>query len=301
MTTSRKLLAVFFILLGVVAPPAFAAQEAMVTVEQAAIRERPSLDAKIIESKPTGAKIRVSSFGKDGWYKVKTSIGQFGWIWQADLTLLSFSDDIKASNLEMPEHTHERRVGAHLPWFFFRLGFGTAPLVAQIGDTKGHLHLSTMGFAELAVTLWRPDLRGALRVFSFSNAFGVAFSDNETDVLPGATGLMFGLENDLSKDENHDFVVGLYAGINTVTNVQVVQAIGAPGAVPTQVTSTISVQGYPVLINCVYKYYIRRWISMVGEFGLLYDYIPQTDILNFGSSHVSQFGPVLSFGLQIGL
>ena len=98
--TAIKLL---FALLCAFSCPAFAAQDAVVTVEQAAIRERPSLDAKIIESKPVGARIRVSDFGKDGWYKTKASMGQFGWIWQADLTLSSFSDDIKASNLEMPD------------------------------------------------------------------------------------------------------------------------------------------------------------------------------------------------------
>ncbi|MBI3555467.1 MAG: SH3 domain-containing protein [Deltaproteobacteria bacterium] len=301
MSIARKLMLVFVLLLSLSAIPAIAAQEAVVTVEQAAIRERPSLDAKIIESKPVGAKLRVSSFGKDGWYKTKTSIGQFGWIWQGDLTLTNFSDDIKASNLEMPERTHERRSGVHLPWLFFRFSLGLSSLVAQIGDTKGHLHLSPLGFLEISARAWRPDLRAAVRAFSFSNGYGVAFGDNDTDVLPGATGVMIGLENDISESETHDFSVGLYAGINTITNVQIVQSVGPVGAPSTTTTRTVNLQGYPVLLNCVYKYYFQRWLSLVGEIGFLYDYIPQSDIPNFGSSHVSQFGPSLTMGLQLGI
>ena len=327
MTTSRKLLFGVAAFLTVVAAPVFAAQDAMITVEQAAIRERPSLDAKIIESKPVGAKIRVSSFGKDGWYKVKTSIGQFGWIWQADLTLLNFESDIKASNLEMPERDHDHRSGAHLPWFFFRLGSVTTPLVGQIGDTKGHLHFASGANIEFAVRIKWPAIywwlpltwpflpfkllipddgtnRFALRTTILRNVFGVAFSDNDTDVLPGVTEVMVGFQHDLSIGESSGVEVGLYAGYlgMGVANLQIVQAVRDPntGGV-TQLTGNGTAPGYGALLNVAYRHTLARWFSVVGEAGFFYYYVPQFDIPNFGSSHVSQFGPALSLGLQLSL
>src|SRR5438105_789423 len=108
----RKLLlpyALTVLFLLCLVPPAFAAQDAMVTVEQASIHEKPTKDSAILETKKAGAKLRVSSYSKDGWYKTRAASGQYGWIWQASLTILTMTEDIKTANLELKERPREDR------------------------------------------------------------------------------------------------------------------------------------------------------------------------------------------------
>ena len=182
----------------------------------------------------------------------------------------------------------------------------------MIGEDKGHLHIVAGGFVELTFnSFWSDDTRFGLRVLTYGNLFGVAFSDNTSDISPGITGLMFGIEHDLEKTENHDLAVALYAGFNAVSNTTIVQSVGLPGATPTQISTTppnttpgtsllLPYNGYPILLNISYKYYVTRWFSLVGEAGFFWDYINQVDIPNYGNQHINQYGPMFSAGVEFG-
>lgn len=70
------------ILLAVVLPSAaLAAQSAVVTVNEASVREMPSADAAVLETLFSGTQIRISNQMKEGWYQTRRSNGSgLGWI-----------------------------------------------------------------------------------------------------------------------------------------------------------------------------------------------------------------------------
>lgn len=284
--------AVLAVLVLLSAAAAHAAQYATVIVDQAAIRESPSFEARIIETKAASKKIRVSSFAKDGWYKIKSDAGAYGWIWQKDITLAALESDVKAANLDLPERSHERRGSRQLPWFFFRLSGGVSPLVGIVEANSGHLHLTLGGAIDAGVKL-SDDLRFMVRLQSLSNGSTLGGSTNEADVLPGLTAAMVGLEQDISAAETHDWSVSLNAGVNLSTNVGIQYADGT--------IFTVSGTGYAFLAAVNYKYYFKNWISMVFEGGFFWDYILQTEIPEYASSHVNIYGPLLQVGLQLSL
>jgi hypothetical protein len=125
----------------------WAAQEAIVSAEEAAIRERPTTDAKVIESLPSGATLKVSSRQKDGWYKARASTGQIGWVSQDDITLKQYSTELKQGNVVLkPQLAHERREYPQDPVTFdllFKVYFGINSTTALLnGPPVGGLNFS---------------------------------------------------------------------------------------------------------------------------------------------------------------
>lgn len=270
-----------------------ASQDAMVSVEQAAVRERPSTDSKIIESKPTGEKIRVSSFSKDGWYKIKSNIGQYGWIWQNDITLLNMSSDVKAANLEMTDKEHDRRELLHERWLFLRLGGSALSLIDQVGDTSGHLHLAAGGYGEVAVRITE-GMRGAVRLMAFGDLMSVtSMGSTNFDVFPGGVFAMLGAETEFSTSTTHDLAMSLYAGPSLANSVSVTRSDGKPPA-----NFAVTGTAWAFLANFTYRYIYTNLIRFVGDVGFMYVYTPRLPIPNFGVPHVSEYGPSLSLGVE---
>ncbi|MBI3543826.1 MAG: SH3 domain-containing protein [Deltaproteobacteria bacterium] len=290
--TFRAVLALTVFVACAAAPSARAAQDAIITVEQAAIREYPALDAKILEARPVGVKLRVSSYSKDGWYKTKANIGQYGWIWQGDLSLLTFNADVKAADLDLPERTHDRRAMIHTPWLFFRLVGGVLPVVGMVGETSGHLHVALDGAAELSIR-FTDSQRFAVRLMSWSSVFAPGLTNDADDVIPSGTSALIGFEHDFSTTDTQDFTVALFGGETLSHSVGI--TLGG------NTVKTVSETGYTFLFNLAYKRHLLRWLAVVGEAGFFYTYTPQLPIQSFGSSHVSEYGPRFNIGLQFGL
>jgi hypothetical protein len=299
---------------------AHAAQDAVVTTEQAAIRERPTLDAKIIESRAAGTKLRVSDYNKDGWYKTKATTGQFGWVWQADISVLAFHDDVRAADLEMPERLHERRMGRSEPWLFFRgggsmLGVISADVSNRLGQGLGHLYLAPGGFGEIAVRV-EDRLRIAVRMFEYSSNGTVTLGNSSGiparnySVAMSSTPFLLGLDADVSRSEVFDVSAGFYAGLGLSNKITVTETdFDAPNSF------TITQTHWAILVNFTAKYWFNRWFCAVGEVGGYYSALSHVqvpnafngdgpfrdDAGNLSILNVNHLGPLLGLGLQIAL
>jgi hypothetical protein len=297
-----------------------AAQDAVVTTEQAAIRERPTLDAKIIESRAAGTKLRVSEFNKDGWYKTKATTGQFGWVWQADISILAYRDDVRASDLDMPERLRDRRLNRSEPWLFLRgvgsaFGIISSDISNRLGLGFGHLYLAKGGFAEIAVRL-EERLRLALRVGDYSLSGSVAVTPTDGTparsytVAMSGTPVLVGIDADVARGDVFDISAGFYAGMGfnnklTVTETDFV----APNSF------SVTQNHWALLLNFSAKYWIARWCAIVGEFGGYYSALSHVQVPNAFNGdapfrddsgnlsilNVNHVGPILSLGVQFAL
>jgi hypothetical protein len=299
---------------------AHAAQDAVVTTEQAAIRERPTLDAKIIESRAAGTKLRVSDYNKDGWYKTKATTGQFGWVWQADISVLAFHEDVRAADLEMPERLHERRMGRSEPWLFLRGGGSLFGIISgdvsnRLGQGLGHMYFAPGGFGEIAVRL-EDRLRVALRIGEYSSSGSVVLGNssgipNRTyNVAMSGTPFLLGLDADVARGEVFDVSAGFYAGLGLTNKITITEPdFDAPNSF------TVSQTHWSILVNFTAKYWFSRWFALVGELGAYYSALSHVQVPNafngdgpfrdeFGNLsilNVNHVGPIAGFGLQIAL
>lgn len=96
-----------------------AAQNALIINSDATIRSAPFAEADPIETRKSGETIRISSFQKDGWFKVRATNGQFGWIWQADIAVDSETPEIRSASIDLLGKS-KYKVSRDQPWLYFR-------------------------------------------------------------------------------------------------------------------------------------------------------------------------------------
>ncbi len=66
---------------GFISSQAYAAQDTTIIIDNAPIRSDPSTSAKSIDYLPIGSEMRISSYPlPGGWYKVRATTGEYGWI-----------------------------------------------------------------------------------------------------------------------------------------------------------------------------------------------------------------------------
>lgn len=279
MTRQVLLFITTFILVALSPLAALAAQDAMVTVEQAAIRERPELDAAIIESRNAGTKIRVSQYNKEGWFKTRSSNGQYGWIWQADITVLSMTSDVKAANLEMIDKNHERRHTRSAPWFFARAGGGLlAAMSPNLGKSfrasRTQLYPGFGGFGEIAVRV-QDKFKLAARLLTYSAQSTVDSKQNDgtilgVDVTHTGTAGLFGVEATINDSDTFDLTSSLYIGMAQSSTTS-----GAP-IPPTVDTKTVDGSALAGMLAFGGKYWLTRHFAILGDLDFYLTHIPRT-------------------------
>lgn len=292
--------------------PAKAAQDAVVTKEQAVIREHPWADSAILETRSAGSKVRVSSGTKNGWFKIRLNETKFGWIWQGDLAVLAHAGEVQAAGLEIKDKTHEPRPKSSGPWLFIRAGgflFGLidSDLSRRLGLAGGAIYLTPGGFAELAFKL-EDRLRLAVRGLTYRSTSNISFGGQPYNVTHSASMAMVGLDTDVSQGESIDVSVGLYAGLTFPTSVTVVDPIqSAPNSF------YVTKNTYAIMLNFSVKHPFTKSLSGVVELGALYTGIPNGNVKdpfngdgpfldvngNPSSIRIAHVGPVLGAGLQL--
>jgi hypothetical protein len=91
-----------FVALAILAvvPAARAAQDAVVVVEEAEVRESPDADSQSLETVKKGMKLRISESAKDGWYQSRLpGRSGMGWIRAQDVLPDRLRDDLKSSGV----------------------------------------------------------------------------------------------------------------------------------------------------------------------------------------------------------
>jgi hypothetical protein len=295
-------------------PHAFAAQDAVVTVDQAPIREQPTMDAKIIETKTAGSTLRISSSSKDGWYKVRTANGQFGWMWQADLALKALSEHVSAASLELRDRTHERR---ELPDFdhpFYVKFAGLYTVFTSVSVSENLGLESTKAYGATGFILeagfgLSERLLLALRYMTYSGSTDFTIQNTAYGLTLSSAPLLLGLNYDFFKTDTVTAAMGVYGGWsfgNTLT--LVAPTFGVPN------TTEVSSSGPAAYVNFDVKYWLFKQLAFVGELGIYYTHSPSKQIsTTFNGDSVfrdpqtnsptafstSMFGPVFALGVQL--
>lgn len=298
--------------LGGAVTAAQAAQDATVIVEQAAIRERPTLDALVMESPEAGTVLRISNTSKDGWFKTRTSTGRIGWVWQADIRLEKYGEHFQGGNLSPEDRTRSTRHEAKGESFYVKLGGLMFVMWApQFGENLGldekSIFLNSGFFGELSYRL-NDDLCISLRHMQYSNEYSIVHGGLEYETAQSGKSLLLGLEKDLSVGAIFSSTVGLYLGaaINTVK----VTTVSAPPP-----NSFIIESPYPAaFFNWSTRYSLSKLFSIIGQAGIYLTQIPSTRIPNSFNGdepfragermqrvRIGHVGPMISLGLQLSL
>lgn len=297
----------------------FAAQDAVVTVEQAAVRETPTMDAESIQNLNAGTKVRVSQYNKDGWYKIKSKSGKYGWIWQADITILAYTTDVETANLEMQKKSHDRRSRAEGPWLFVRTGgsvylLTSADVSHRLRNASSTLYPGLGGFLEVATRIGE-NYRLALRLGTYSASSSLSHKNVTTGLTTSytithkGTPVLFGLDTDILQTEIFQLAGGIYAGFGMSNTTTIQSDQPAPNS------TELSQNYFAAMLNFAAKYWFAHRFAIVGEFGVYYSRIPKSDVKppfngdapfrqadgNLGSLIVNHLGPVIGLGIQFSL
>ncbi len=81
--------------------PAFASQEAWVSIQNAPVVREPVDESEVMSMRFAGQHVRVSSASKNGWYKIRNEDGTYGWIHHKHLTIGNDSQALQASGFDM--------------------------------------------------------------------------------------------------------------------------------------------------------------------------------------------------------
>jgi hypothetical protein len=289
---------------------AVAAQDAVTIIEQAKIQQSPSPAAETLETRPIHTKLRISSFNKDGWYKVRTTSGQFGWIYQSDIRLLNMSDDLSAAALEVKSVPHDRRGDIQPPRFYARAGgsiytFFNTDLNEKLGLRKVGMFPALGYFADFAIRL-EDRLKLAARFQAYAHNTRKTFGADSILIEQDQMAALLGLRARVTSMENFDIEMGLYGGVPLKTKIRLTATdYVAPNF--TQTTSGI----YTVLINASGVYRLSRYFSVTAELGLLAskfrNYRPRTflgdsvlrnDLGQMKELDMTHAGPLFNVGLQ---
>lgn len=303
-------LSIFLFLLPIT--EARAAQDAIVIVDQAAVRERPEFDAAVIESIEQGESVKVSSKNKDGWYKTRAKTGQYGWIWQADLSYPEFMHESEAANSKTRQQPHIDRGVRPYPLFSLRLGghaLGLAPtsLSRKLGLGSYHVYFAGEGFIEAGYRT-SDRLRLVARFMGYSHESGILYQGVRYDVNMSGYPLLFGGDLDITHGERVDVSAAVYAGVSLSNRLEVV----APAFQPPN-SFALEAVAPAVMLNFTSKYFITRFLSGVFETGLYYSYIPKQrvpgpfnadgpfrdDVNTMTELRVSQLALFFGLGIQL--
>lgn len=291
-----------------------AAQDAKIASDQGAIRERPELDAKIIESAPLGTKLRVSSKSKDGWFKTKSSMGYYGWIWQGDLLLESSAVALRAADLSMRPNTHEARFSRDEPRYFLRvggvfLGMFAPQFSARLERGGETLYLGHGFFIEAAYAL-KPRLRVSLRYHSYSNESDITGLGVPYQILHQGRAVLAGLEAEVVRSANSEVYGHVRVGF-TPGNSVTVSVPAAPAPAPNSFAYTGGL--WPALmVDASWRYLFTSWLSIWLDLGAYYSEIPTFRVPNgfngddafrvstteLTEVRISHAGPMASLGLM---
>lgn len=290
-----------------------AAQNAMITVEKAEIRESRSLDAPTIETKSAGAKIRISSRSKDGWYKIRATNGQFGWIWQADLAVLGDAADTRNLGLDSRGARSERQPYSQ-PRFYLMGGAAEftifpADLNDRMNQKTGNYYMGLDYFGQISLRM-DERLRFAFRVMNYDFSSAVVANNKNYTVEFSSTPLLIGFENSLFQGDHFEVMAGLFGGIGYNNKLVIVST---DDAVPNSVTFESS--DLALLFTVDLKYWLSRHIGIVLEGGVYFSQMTSVSVSTpfngsttfvdpqsggYASFNVNHFGPVVGAALELG-
>lgn len=261
---------------------AHAAQDAVVAAEQAAVRERPSRDAVVMESLSQGTKVRVSSKAKNGWFKTRSSVGLHGWIWQGHLSFPQKAEEENSTEVlnhyrHVP-HAQERGVRPYLP-FSLRggglvLGMFSSAVSSKLGLGKGRPYFASGGFIEAGYRV-KEDLRLTGRFMGYTHTSGVLFHGVRYDVSHTGYPLLAGIEATVLSTERFDITGALYAGFSLSNKLEVsAPAFSQPNAFVIESVAPAA------MLNFGAKYLLSRRWAAVFELAAYYSYIPKQRVPN---------------------
>lgn len=292
---------------------AIAAQNAIVTNDVAFVHELPDSESEHIDKFYKGNSIRISSSPRDGWFKVRTRSGNFGWVWNGDVAPEHYGKDTDA-HLEEQSNVRGVRAYSEAPSFYLRAGALVLPLYAsalskRLGLGEGYVYFSPGGFFELGTGL-NKDIRLGVRTLFYSHQSTVKYFSVRYDIDLNGVSTMLGGSAIIIEGESYSIGAGLYAGI-AINNSLAVTApnYGTPNSFKMQGRAPAAYLD----VNITKQ--ISRRFSIVGELGFYYSYIPKGDVPNrFNADdpfredatkmvalRVNHIGPMVSVGLQLDL
>ncbi len=292
-------LIIFAAAAAVLAQSASAAQNAVVTVTRADLHASPDPQSEVLESKFSGSRLRVSSFHKNGWYRVKTSNGRYGWIWQTDIAVDFDQAPLTSASIDLAGTARERKP-RESHWLFL------TPRAVALGLSSVNVggfrfnYTASMGILfDLAVQL-DSTVKAVARTGYYSGSLGAdLFTASRSGLL-----LLGGAEFEFSRRTHWHTGLNLLAGIDTNSITLEAVAAASPNTVSASESSLLGMLSY------VAKYTLNSKTRFALEAGAYFEQLKSRTLTKVAfmqragdpSSLTPRFmGPFVSFGVEFAL
>ncbi|MBI2604459.1 MAG: hypothetical protein HYW49_00105 [Deltaproteobacteria bacterium] len=284
---------------AVLAQSASAAQNAVVTVTRADLHASPDPESEVLESRFSGARLRVSNFHKNGWYRVRATNGRYGWIWQADIAVDFDQAPLASASIDLAGTARDRKP-RESHWLFLTprvVALGLSSI--NVGGFRGN-YTASMGFLfDLAVQL-DTMIKAVARTGYYSGSLGgEIFSASRSGLL-----LLGGAEFELSRRPHWHTGINLLAGIDSNSITLEAAAAANPSTVSASESSLLGMLSY------VAKYTLNPKTRFALEFGAYFEQSKSRTLEKVAfmqragnpSSLTPRFmGPFVSFGVEFAL
>jgi uncharacterized protein YgiM (DUF1202 family) len=114
-SAARRAWALLALLFGAGAEPALAARGATVDVEGVELREGPGRKFRVVGRVPKGTPVAASNYPTEGFYKVRTSRNEVGWV-PADSLILRKTASVEEAAPPSPEEEAEAETSSAMDW-----------------------------------------------------------------------------------------------------------------------------------------------------------------------------------------
>jgi len=154
--------------------------------------------------------VRISSFHKDGWFKIKTTQGLYGWIYQTDIILNPNTPEIRSLDIDLlaqpkPKINYETKTYSLRPL----LSFNSLSAI-NVGGFRYHYSLYLGGNLDLVAKL---DSYNSILIrlgYKKTPSISLEFLSVSQTSLP----IFLGLEPSLSRSLNLEERLVILAGLN---------------------------------------------------------------------------------------
>ncbi|HRK02007.1 MAG TPA: hypothetical protein PLH57_05030, partial [Oligoflexia bacterium] len=253
----------------------------------------------------------ISTYAREGWFKVRTTKGDYGWVWQADVVVPTSKTDSKAAQMDFIPRPETKRKDRVAPWLFVRAGpkavaslNGGLSNKLGLGDNHFYPHLG--GYADIAFSL-EESIRLAFRTEFLSMSQSVSYFTVNYDLSQSSTLFFVGLDVDVVRGESWDLGAAAYFGGNSSSLTVKCTSYVAPNSF------TVDHFNYAALIQFTSRYWFNQRLAFVGELGAHIAPAPRSQIqANFNGSEpfrnpdgdvgqvkASASGPYISAALQL--
>lgn len=252
----------------------YAAQDAVIIKDSVEVHAAADNGSEVIESRSSGERIRISSFHKDGWYKVKTTKGTYGWIYQTELAVDPDIPELKAASIDLMGQTKTKIKRESKSRFLRPQVFSFAGSSTNIGGYHYSYPLTAGFMTDLAFRL-NQETKFLLRAGFYKSGNG---SNDFFAISRAGFPLLMGLEFLTARSYRYNYTINILGGYDFAKYTISASKPASPSSINASASTPIVWISYTIkkktsantaLLFDIGGFFATRKSSNVGQAGFL--------------------------------